>query len=165
MMQNLMRRMFANKQMPPEGTPKDEFSKFFDETVKEFEDGGYLESIKFEPLTSDADLTEKLRLHRDELVVVKFWKRGCIPCLAFGEMFKTAEKTLLDEHKPVRFFSVDTQQQSCKDLARFQLVEGTPTILTFHNYRQVGGEIKEPTLASFMTAIGKRMPLAPSSGP
>lgn len=158
MMQQLMRRIFADKQMPPEGTPKEEFHKFFDNAVKEFEEGGYLDKVKLAPIASDDELCEVLRRHKNELVVVKFWKRGCIPCLAYGEMFKTAEKQFQDDGKPVRFFSVDTHAPLCKDLARYQLVDGTPTILTFHGSRQVGDEIKEVSLASFMKVVDDRIP-------
>jgi thiol-disulfide isomerase/thioredoxin len=157
-MQQLMRRIFANRTMPPEGTSKEEFHKFFDAAVTDFENSGFLDATKFTPIASDEELEEVLRKHKDELVVVKFWKRGCMPCLAFGEMFKAAEKQYADAGKPVKFFSVDTKADDCRDLARYQLVDGTPTILTFHKYRQVGEEIKETSLETFTRAVNQRIP-------
>ena len=149
--------------MPPEGTSKEEFHKFFDEAVRDFEEGGFLDTVKFEPISSDEQLEDVLRKNKDDLTVVKFWKRGCMPCLAFGEMFKTAEKHYQDTGKPVKFYSVDTKADGCSDLARYQLVDGTPTILTFHKYRQVGEEIKETSLAAFTKAIDERLPAAAAS--
>src|SRR5688572_17543611 len=102
-MQQLMRRIFADRPMPPQGTSKEDFHKFFDDAVREFEEGGYLDSVKFTPIASDEEFAETLRRHKNELVVVKFWKRGCIPCLAYGEMFKAAEQKYKDEGKPIRF--------------------------------------------------------------
>jgi thiol-disulfide isomerase/thioredoxin len=155
MMQQIMRRIFADRPMPPPNTSKEEFTKMFDVAVDEFEKSGFLDSIKFEPVTSDEDLLDKLKQHKDELVVVKFWKHGCIPCLAFGEMFKAAEQQLKDEGKPVRFFGVD--QKEVRDVPRYQLVEGTPTVLTFHQYKQVGDEIRATSLSAFTASIDERL--------
>eukprot|EP00672_Neobodo_designis_P020832 CAMPEP_0174827332 /NCGR_PEP_ID=MMETSP1114-20130205/645_1 /TAXON_ID=312471 /ORGANISM="Neobodo designis, Strain CCAP 1951/1" /LENGTH=157 /DNA_ID=CAMNT_0016060965 /DNA_START=50 /DNA_END=523 /DNA_ORIENTATION=- len=156
-MQQLMRRIFANRQMPPEGTSKEEFHKFFDEAVRDFEDGGFLDTVKFTPIASDEELEDVLRKNKDDLTVVKFWKRGCMPCLAFGEMFKAAEKHYQETGKRVKFYAVDTKAPGCTELARYQLVDGTPTILTFRGYRQVGEEIKETSLAAFTAAIDARL--------
>jgi thiol-disulfide isomerase/thioredoxin len=153
-----MRRIFANRPMPPEGTSKEEFHKFFDAAVTDFEEGGYLDTVKLTPIGSDEELERVLRANKDDLTVVKFWKRGCMPCLAFGEMFKAAEKHYQDTGRPVKFYSVDTKAPGCSDLARYQLVDGTPTILTFHKYRQLGEEIKETSLESFTAVVDKRIP-------
>jgi hypothetical protein len=153
----IVRRIFADRPIDRD-LPEEEFKKVFDAAVKEFEDGtpdgkkpSYLDQIKLTPVTSEFDLVQRLHEHRADIVVLKFWKRGCIPCLGFGEMYKAAEQHF--KGKRVHFFAVDTKQESCFGTCAYQLVEGTPTLQVFHGGRQIGEEIMSTSLSAFCDRI------------
>src|SRR3989338_8734053 len=147
----IVRRIFANRPLPPNDATPEEFNKAMDSAVRDFEDSGFLDSIKLAPLNSEYDLVERLHQHKNDIVVVKFWKKGCLPCLGLAEMYKQAEKQF--EGKRVHFFSVNTKEDSCLGTVAHQLIEGTPTIQVFHGGHQIGDEILSQSLANFCQKI------------
>ena len=159
MMQAMVMRIFEGKTMPPDAS-KEEYSQFIDTSVKEFENGGFLEANKLPPISSEAELHDVLYKHRDELVVLKYWKRGCLPCLVASEAYKGAEKMCADEKMKVKFFSVDSKLESSKSLTRYQLIDGTPCAQAFHGGKQVGDEFNIQQLAPLVKEITARAQLA-----
>ena len=151
MAMNIVRRIFANRPLPSQDAGEEEFKKQFDQAVKDFEEGGYLEQNKLAPINTEYDLVEKLHQHKNDLVVLKFWKRGCLPCLGLAEMYKQAEQQF--QGKNVVFFSMNTKEDSCLPTVAHQLVEGTPTVQVFYQGKQVGDEIMAQSLNSFMDKI------------
>lgn len=149
----IVRRIFATRSFPSQDAPEDEFKKNFDAAVTEFEDGGYLDQIKLPPINSEMELVQRLHEHRDDIIILKFWKRGCIPCLGFGEMYKAAEQHYAAPGGRVHFYSVNTKQESCFATSAYQLVEGTPTLQVFHKGRQIGDEIMSTSLAAFCERV------------
>ena len=114
----LMQRLFPPGSITP-GMSKDEFSKEFDRRLKAMEEGGFLSDTALPKIEGEEDLVRKLALHkaRGEMVVVKYWKRGCIPCLSKAEMFKEAEQQMLEERPGSVFYSVDIHSPNNRDLA------------------------------------------------
>jgi hypothetical protein len=147
----IIRRIFSNRPFPSQDAGEEQFNKEFTEAVTAFEEGGFLEQIKMAPIGSELELVQRLHEHREDLVVLKFWKRGCIPCLGFGEMYKAAQMHFAG--KRVHFYSVNTKEPSCFGTAAYQLVEGTPTLQVFHRGRQVGDEIQSTSLNAFVDRI------------
>ena len=150
--QSLLQRIFKDKVVPTDAS-KEEFHAFFESAVKDFEASGFLEENKLPVITSEEEFQQKLFEHRHELMVVKYWKRNCIPCLSFAEMYKAAEKQCADDKIPVHFYSVDIKEKPNRERVDFQMVDGTPTLQKFHNFRQVGGEIQETRLGGVMKDI------------
>ena len=151
-MQDILHRIFKDKQFPPNAT-KDEMHKFFDESVKDFENGPFLKDTALPVVESETGFQEKLFEHRDEVLLVKFWKRNCIPCLSVAEMYKKAEKRCSDEKLPVRFYSINTKEDPNRSVTDYQLIEGTPTLQRFHNFAQIGDDIQATTFDDLMSAI------------
>ena len=164
----IVRRIFSTRPLPPQDASQDEFKAQFDAAVADFEEGGFMEQTKLPPITSEIDLVDKLHDHRGDLVVVKFWKRGCLPCMGLAEMYKAAEKHYKDmaqqqQHQQQRtaapapprvvFYSVNTRDASCLSTVAHQLVDGTPSIQLFHQGRQIGDEVLSMNLASFIAKI------------
>lgn len=156
-MHRVVQRIFADNP-PPQGLSDAEFSAFMDGAVTRFEESGFLEETKLEHIDSEDDFIDVLTRHRHQLVVVKFWKRGCLPCLSVAEMYKAAEHECKAAGYPVVFYSVNSKAISSLLLTRFQLVTGTPTVQVFHDGEQIGGEIQAMTLAAFLEEIRARMP-------
>ena len=158
----ILRRIFAKRQLPDQSLPEEEFDKQVKEAVTEFENSGFLEQVSMPLISSDSDFIDKLRQHHNDVVVVKFWKRGCLPCLGLAEMFKAAEQHYLglNERMPangkkVYFYAVDTKNIPCLKTVLYQLVEGTPAIQAFHNSRQIGDEIMALQLSTFTHTLDK----------
>jgi len=150
--QNILQRIFKDKNVPTDAS-KEEFHAFFESAVNDFENSGFLEQTKIAPILTEADFQQKLFENRNKLMLVKYWKRNCIPCLSFAEMFKAAEKQCLDDKLPVVWYSVNIKEKPNKDLVDFQMVDGTPTIQKFFNFRQVGQEVQETRLGGLMKDI------------
>ena len=161
---HILRRIFQSKPIP-DGLSKDQLVEFMDHALTEFEDSGFLEQTKLMPIQSEEEFIQKLQEHRNDLMVIKFWKRKCIPCLSTAEMYKIAEQHFAarqegekgDCRKQVHFYSVDIKSPSTQSLVRYQMVEGTPTIQTFHNCQQVGSEIQATTLQKVVEQINARI--------
>lgn len=158
-MQSIVRRIFGDRKLP-ESMSDQEYDAFMNENfpkwVTEFENNGFLAATKLPPIVSEEDLVQKLIEHKDELVVIKYWKHGCMPCLSFAEMYKAAEQKCIAEKRPIRWYSVDTKCSSAKELVDFQLVDGTPTVQTFRNGKQVGSEIRVTQLEDLMQVLASR---------
>eukprot|EP00756_Hemistasia_phaeocysticola_P054344 Hpha_TRINITY_DN30274_c0_g1::TRINITY_DN30274_c0_g1_i1::g.27172::m.27172 len=118
-------------------------------------------------IRGDLEMVSRLHEHRDQLVAIKFWKRGCIPCLATAEMYKKAEafhgitQMMPDgTRKPgVVFYSVDVKDDTNADAQDYHMVEGTPALLKFWNGKQVGGDVQisqlDPLLANLRDTFEK----------
>lgn len=159
-MQNIIRRIFGDRKLP-EGLTEEAYDAFmhsnFPKWVTEFEDSGFLDQTKLTPIPDEECLMDVLMAHPNDLVVVKYWKHGCIPCLSFAEMYKAAERKCLLEGRPIRWFSVDTKSADARELVDFQLVDGTPTIQTFMGCKQVGNEIRATQIDELMGILEQRL--------
>ncbi|CCW66223.1 unnamed protein product [Phytomonas sp. Hart1] len=161
--QSIIQRIFGNHKLPTD-LPGEEYEKYMQKNipqwVKEFEDGGFLDKTKLPEIQSEEELIEKLLLHRNDLMVIKYWKHGCIPCLAFAEMYKAAAEMFTKDTSPnakrVFWYSVDTKAFSAWQLAERQLISGTPTIQTFANQKQCDDEIKATNMDELMQEIRRR---------
>lgn len=156
-----MRRIFGDHKLP-ENLSAAEYDTFmhenFPQWIKEFEDSGFLEQTKLPAIQSEEELMEKLLEHKDDLLVLKFWKHACIPCLTFAEMYKAAADRCANEGRRVHWYSVDTKAISTKQLIEYQLIAGTPTVQTFTGCKQVGKEIRATNLEDLMQEITRREP-------
>ncbi|CAG9580704.1 conserved hypothetical protein [Leishmania major strain Friedlin] len=165
MTQNIVRRIFGDRKLP-ESLSNEEYDKYmqdnFPKWMKEFEDGGFLEKTKLPPIKSEEEFIAKLQEHKDELMVIKYWKHGCIPCLTFAEMYKEAAERCTKEKKKIVWYSVDTKALSTRQLIDYQLISGTPTIQTFTGQKQVGNEIRAVNTEELLTELDKRVPKSPS---
>ncbi|CAJ1033448.1 Thioredoxin, putative [Leishmania lindenbergi] len=161
MTQNIVRRIFGDRKLP-ENLSNEEYDKYmqdnFPKWMKEFEDGGFLEKTKLPPIKSEEEFIAKLQEHKDELMVIKYWKHGCIPCLTFAEMYKEAAERCTKAKKKVVWYSVDTKAVSTRQLIDYQLISGTPTIQTFTGRKQVGNEIRAVNAEELLEELDKRIP-------
>ena len=174
-MKRLLQRIFDGTEIP-KGLSKQEFQQFMDEHIAKFEEGGYLASTKLPPINDESHFIEELHHADNDLVVLKFWKRRCLPCLSMAEMYKEAEQHFDEENKrlpppssdlaaepslpKVRFFSINTKDPVARPVVDRQMVEGTPTIQVFQCGRQVGGEIQSTQLEDFIRELNKmRVPM------
>lgn len=148
-----MSRIFAGKTIP-EGLGKEEFHAFVDQAVAEFEESGFLNAHSHPPIRNEDDFLAKLEDHKDDLMVIKFWKKGCLPCLSMAEMYKVAS----EQNKRIVFYGVNTKDPEAAQLVANQMVEGTPTIQTFTACQQVGTDIQEVQLSKFLGALESRLP-------
>lgn len=159
--QNLIRRIFGSRTLP-QNLSDEEYDKYMHENfpkwMKEFEDSGFLEQTKLPAIKSEEELLEKLQEHKDELMVLKYWKHGCIPCLTFAEMYKEASELCKRSGKRIVWYSVDTKAVSTRQLTEYQLISGTPTIQTFLGQKQVGGEIRATSIDDLMKELDARAP-------
>ncbi|EPY34316.1 hypothetical protein STCU_01654 [Strigomonas culicis] len=187
--QNIIRRIFGDRKLP-QNLSNEEYDEYmhtnFPAWMKEFEDSGFLEKTKLQPIRNEEEFIEKLNQHKSDLLVLKFWKHGCIPCLTFAEMYKEAEALCqrLQQNRPanvaadvapppadtaaaaltaplekrVVWYSVDTKALSTRTMVDYQLISGTPTIQTFCGERQVGEEIKATNLEDLMKELRTRIP-------
>ena len=151
-MHSILHRIFQFKTFPTNAS-KEELHQFFDNAVKEFENGSFLEKTSLPAIEGENEFQQKLHDHRNELLIIKYWKRNCIPCLSVAEMYKEAEKRCMEERLPVRFFSINTKESPNKSVTDYQLVEGTPTIQKYHDFAQVGDDIQATKLEDLMKAI------------
>lgn len=164
-MNNIVRRIFADRKRPADLTDEQYdayLQQQFPTWITEFENNGFLEATKLPPISSEDELLSKLHQHRDQLVVLKYWKHGCLPCLSMAEMYKDAEKQTLDPshplYKKVVWYSVDTKAAPNKEVVDYQMVNGTPSIQTFLGGRQVGSEIRATQLTDLMGVLQERAP-------
>lgn len=161
MTQNIVRRIFGDRKLP-ENLSSDEYDKYmhdnFPKWMKEFEDGGFLEKTKLPPIKSEEELIAKLQEHKDDLMVIKYWKHGCIPCMTFAEMYKEAAEKCAQENRRIVWYSVDTKALSTRQLIDYQLISGTPTIQTFTGRKQVGNEIRAVNLEELLAELNRRLP-------
>jgi len=158
MMQAIMKKIFGQTPIPPD-LPESEFNSFVEKAITNFEHGGFLEQTKLEPLAEgETDFLATLRAKREQLVIVKYWKHGCLPCLSMAEMYKEAEAKCAAEGLPVYFCSIDVKAKQCLPHVRFENVEGTPTVKAFHRGCQLGDEITSTSLPVFMEEVRKRLP-------
>ena len=148
----ILKRIFADENIPTDCS-KEEFRTRFEKAVTKFEEDGFLEKTALTPIFADEQLQEVLHRHRRELVVVKFWKKNCLPCLSMAEMYKEAEKISFIEKLPVHFYSVDIKDPQNRKLSDYQLVEGTPTVQIFSGSKQIGGEVRATNLTAFLQDI------------
>eukprot|EP01061_Rhynchopus_euleeides_P029983 TRINITY_DN4968_c0_g1_i1.p2 TRINITY_DN4968_c0_g1~~TRINITY_DN4968_c0_g1_i1.p2 ORF type:complete len:177 (+),score=78.80 TRINITY_DN4968_c0_g1_i1:119-649(+) len=157
-----MQRLFPPGSVSPD-ISKEEFSKEFERRLEKLENSGFLEENGLPKIEGEDELARKLAYHkqRQELVVIKYWKRGCIPCLSKAEMFKEVERWMLAEKPQSVFYSIDIRHPLNRDLADRQLVDGTPSIQKYWGGRQVGGEVRvndQPSLMkNIMTTVAQCM--------
>ncbi|GET91873.1 thioredoxin, putative [Leishmania tarentolae] len=165
MTQSIVRRIFGDRKLP-ENLSNEEYDKYmqdnFPKWMKEFEDGGFLEKTKLPPIKSEEEFITKLQEHKDELMVIKYWKHGCIPCLTFAEMYKEAAERCCKEKKKIVWYSVDTKALNTRQLIDYQLISGTPTIQTFTGQKQVGNEIRAVSTEELLSELDKRVPKSTS---
>ncbi|CCW63130.1 unnamed protein product [Phytomonas sp. EM1] len=161
--QSIIQRIFGNHKLPTD-LSGEEYEKFMQNNIpqwmKEFEDSGFLEKTKLPVIQSEEEFIDKLLEHRNDLMVIKYWKHGCIPCLAFAEMYKAAAEAFAKDASPnakrVFWYSVDTKALSTWQLVEYQLISGTPTIQTFANQKQCDDEIKATNMDDLMREIRRR---------
>lgn len=161
MTQNIVRRIFGDRKLP-ENLSNEEYDKYmqehFPKWMKEFEDGGFLNKTKLPAIKSEEELISKLQEHKNDLMVIKYWKHGCIPCLTFAEMYKEAAERCAKEKKRIVWYSVDTKALSTRQLIDYQLISGTPTIQTFTGQKQVGNEIRAVNAEELLSELDRRVP-------
>lgn len=157
--QNIIRRIFGDRRLP-ENLSNDEYDKYMQENfpvwIREFEDGGFLEKTKLPAIQSEEEFIDKLQEHRNDLMVVKFWKHSCVPCLSFAEMYKEAAERCAREGRRIVWYSVDTKALSSRQLIDYQLISGTPTLQTFKDLKQVGKEIRLTNVDDLMKEVKAR---------
>lgn len=160
-MQSIMRRILADKPMNQDMT-SEEREKFIHESVpqwiKDFEESGFLETTSLPSIKSEDDFLVKLREHKDDLMVIKYWKHGCLPCLSIAEMVKEAERRTSESGKKIFWYSVDTRSSLTKKLIDYQLISGTPTLQTFSGQKQVGKEIRTTNIDELLKEVYSRSP-------
>lgn len=156
-----MRRILADRPMEQEMT-SEERENFIHNSVpkwiKEFEESGFLESTRLPPIRNEEEFIEKLQEHKDDLMVIKYWKHGCLPCLSIAEMVKEAEKKCIESGKKIFWYSIDSRSPQAKNLIDYQLISGTPTLQTFYGQRQVGKEIRTTQLDELLKEVFSRSP-------
>ena len=177
-MQAILKRIFGNRDIPQDLSPEDQnkfISENFPKWVTEFETSGFLDRTKLPPISSEGEFIQKLQEHKNDLLVIKYWKHGCIPCLSLAEMYKNAEEYYHAESKKreevdkkdpssmkgeapcsVVFYSMDTKAMTNKGHVEFQMILGTPAVLTFRHYKQWGKDIEAMNLKEFMREIDSR---------
>eukprot|EP01063_Lacrimia_lanifica_P018645 TRINITY_DN25550_c0_g1_i1.p1 TRINITY_DN25550_c0_g1~~TRINITY_DN25550_c0_g1_i1.p1 ORF type:complete len:199 (+),score=92.53 TRINITY_DN25550_c0_g1_i1:72-599(+) len=145
-----MQRIFPPGSMTP-GMTKDDFAKIFADRLRAFEEGGFLEKTGMTPIHGEDDFLRRLGYHaqRKELMVVKYWKHGCIPCLSKAEMMKNVEQWCVNDHPGAAFYSIDIYHKDNLKLSDRQQVDGTPSIQKYFDYQQVGGEVRVSSEAGF----------------
>lgn len=160
---NIIRRIFGDRSLP-QNLSDEEYDKYMQENfpkwMKAFEDNGFLEQTKLPAIKTEEELLEKLQEHKNDLVVVKYWKHGCIPCLTFAEMYKEASERCKRDGKRIFWYSVDTKAVSTRQLTEYQLISGTPTVQTFLGQKQVGDEIRATNIDDLMKEVYARAPAA-----
>ncbi|CBH16336.1 thioredoxin, putative [Trypanosoma equiperdum] len=159
MTQNIIRRIFGNRELP-ENLSGSEYERYMQENfpkwIDEFEKGGFLEATKLPAIKSERDFLSKLIEHKDEIMVVKYWKHGCIPCLSLAEMYKQVSEQCKKENRRIAWYSVNTKDVSARSLVDYQLVNGTPTVQTFSRMKQVGKEIRAISAEELMRELSLR---------
>ncbi|CAD2217718.1 hypothetical protein ADEAN_000519800 [Angomonas deanei] len=164
--QNIIRRIFGDRKLP-ENLSNEAYDKLmqeqFPQWIKEFEEGGFLEKTKMTPIASEEEFLSKLQEHENDLMVIKYWKHGCIPCLSMAEMLKETEAVCQQKYGKegpgrIVWYSVDTKKISSRQLVDYQLVSGTPMVQTFTGLRQVGDEVREMNTADVLKELEKRRP-------
>ncbi|KAG8344928.1 putative Thioredoxin [Trypanosoma vivax] len=159
MTQNIIRRIFGNREIP-ENLSGSEYEHYmqsnFPKWIREFEDGGFIEATKLPAIRSEDEFLRKLVEHRDEVMVIKYWKHGCIPCLSFAEMYKQVSEQCKKDKRRIVWYSVDTKDINTRSLVDYQLVGGTPTIQTFSGLKQVGSEIRATNAEDLMKELSLR---------
>lgn len=160
-MQSIIRRIFADRPVDQNMT-SEEREKFIrtsiPQWINEFEESGFLESTGLPSIKSEEEFLAKLREHKNSLMVVKYWKHGCLPCLSIAEMIKEAEKKSSESGKRIVWYSIDTHLPSAKNLIDYQLISGTPTLQTFSGQKQVGKEIRTTSLDELLREVYARAP-------
>ncbi|ORC90583.1 uncharacterized protein TM35_000083810 [Trypanosoma theileri] len=156
---SIVRRIFGDRKLPENLTGSD-YERFMQENfpkwIREFEEGGFLEANKLPAIKSEDEFLQKLQEHKNDLMVVKFWKHACIPCLSFAEMYKQASELCKAEKRRIVWYSVDTKDLPSRSLVEYQLISGTPTIQTFAGLKQVGKEIRATNTEDLMKELTAR---------
>ena len=103
-----MAKIYPPQQMDPNMT-REQYTREFQRRLDAYENSSEFEGTKIHPIVGENAFIQKLTYHkkRNELVVVKFWKNGCIPCHARANMFKDTESWLLEKKPGAVFYSVD----------------------------------------------------------
>jgi hypothetical protein len=156
MSMQIVKRIFGNRKLP-ENMSDAEYEIFmqtnFKKWITEFEDGGFLDATKLPPIRNEDELIDKLMQHENELLVLKYWKHGCIPCLSVAEMYKEAQQLCMKHGKKVVWYSVDSKLAESRQMVDFQLISGTPTIQMFHKMKQVGEEVRATRIQDLMKEL------------
>ncbi|KEG07921.1 hypothetical protein DQ04_08471020 [Trypanosoma grayi] len=159
MTHNIIRRIFGERKLP-ENLSGNDYERFMQENfpkwIHEFEESGFLEATKLPEIKSEDEFLQKLQEHKNDLMVIKFWKHACIPCLSFAEMYKQVSEQCKAEKRRIVWYSVDTKDIKTRELVEYQLISGTPTIQTFGGLKQVGKEIRATNAEDLMKEIASR---------
>nr|CCC94229.1 conserved hypothetical protein [Trypanosoma congolense IL3000] len=156
MTQNIIRRIFGNRELPEDlsGNEYEQYmQKNFPKWIDEFEKSGFLEATKLPPIRSEDEFLRKLIEHKNEVMVIKYWKHGCIPCLSLAEMYKQVAERCKNENRRIVWYSVDTKDVNARSLVDYQLINGTPTVQTFSGLKQVGKEIRATTAEDLLKEL------------
>ena len=115
---DFMQTLFPPGSVSPD-ISKEDFAKEFDRRIKQLEGSGFLTKNGLPKIEGEEELTRKLAFHasQKQMVMIKYWKRGCIPCLAKAEMFKEVEGWILDNNPGCAFYSVDIKDPVNYDLS------------------------------------------------
>ncbi len=158
---NIIKRIFGSRKLP-ENMSDAEYDVFmqtnFKKWITEFEEGGFLEQTKLPPIRTEEELIDKLIQHENDLLVIKYWKHGCIPCLSVAEMYKEAQTLCMKTGKKVVWYSVDSKLAESRDMVDYQLISGTPTVQMFHKMKQVGDEVRATRIEDLMKVINNFAP-------
>eukprot|EP01060_Flectonema_neradi_P031144 TRINITY_DN4653_c0_g3_i2.p1 TRINITY_DN4653_c0_g3~~TRINITY_DN4653_c0_g3_i2.p1 ORF type:complete len:179 (+),score=21.27 TRINITY_DN4653_c0_g3_i2:51-587(+) len=154
MTMEFMAKIYPPQEMDPT-LSREHYMKEFQRRLDAYESSAEFEGTKIHPLYGETSFLQKLAYHkkRNELVVVKFWKKGCIPCHARANMFKDTEKWLLDKNPGAVFYSIDIHHPENRGLEKRQLIEGTPHIQKFWNGKQVGGDVQASSKDSLISNL------------
>mmetsp|Transcript_148848 Transcript_148848/g.260071 ORF Transcript_148848/g.260071 Transcript_148848/m.260071 type:complete len:173 (-) Transcript_148848:94-612(-) len=131
------------------------WAEWFNKRLEDYESQA-LPKMHIPELMGEAEFEKKLRENKDKLMIVKFWKHQCLPCLSYGPFLKKAEEEL-KKNPNVVFYSVDIKRPENLKLSAWQRIMGTPSLQTFHGMRQVGECIESTGYTGFMAHISKSL--------
>eukprot|EP00667_Euglena_gracilis_P022881 EG_transcript_25604 len=144
-------KLVKGQDMPEE---KAAWVEWFDGRIHDYE-REELPKMHIPEIVGEAEFEQKLAQARDKLVIIKFWKHKCLPCLSYGPFMKRAEQQLKSTQPNVEFYSVDIKRPENIKLSGWQRVMGTPTVQYFHEGRQVGENVEELSYPTFMDHVLK----------
>jgi len=149
----LFEKLVKGQTMPED---KKEFSEWLDLRLREHEEKS-LPAMHIKEIVGEEDFEKKLKENKDKLLIIKYWKHRCLPCLAYGPFMKEAEETLKKDHPRCEVLSVDIKRPENLKLAAWQRVMGTPTVQYYYQGRQVGENVEQLGYRPFVDHIKKTL--------
>eukprot|EP00996_Jenningsia_fusiforme_P004154 NODE_4958_length_738_cov_23.359942_g4602_i0.p2 GENE.NODE_4958_length_738_cov_23.359942_g4602_i0~~NODE_4958_length_738_cov_23.359942_g4602_i0.p2 ORF type:complete len:168 (+),score=38.79 NODE_4958_length_738_cov_23.359942_g4602_i0:119-622(+) len=140
----------------PELPSDQDWPQWFDSRLEEYERQN-LKEMHIPEIVGEEDFERKLREHKDKLMVIKFWKHKCVPCLAYGPFMKKASVTLQSEQPDCVFYSLDIKRDENRSLSMWQRITGTPTVQYFYGHRQIGHCVEETSYEAFTSHVRRTL--------